>query len=98
MSGALPALFPVPRFASRSLKNPGLLNIDPTIFLLVVAMVAVDDVSGVDEDRYRQARKDKELRWLRSDTDELSNFRSCSDAAKGKVVSTSQLSYALVGH
>lgn len=57
MSGALPGLFPVPRFASRSLKNPGLLNIDPRIFLLVVAMVAVDNVSGFDEAGYRQARK-----------------------------------------
>ena len=48
MSEALPGSPPESRFASRSLKNPALLKIDPTLFL-VVAMVVVDDVSGVDE-------------------------------------------------
>ena len=48
MSEALPGPPSESRFAFRSLKNPALLKIDPTLFLLV-AMIAVDDVSGVDE-------------------------------------------------
>lgn len=58
MSWALPGLFLLPRFASRSLKNSGLLKIDPTLFLMV-AIVAADDVSDVDDDDgYWQAWRD----------------------------------------
>lgn len=58
MSETLLGSSPVPWFVSRSLKNPG-----PTLFF-AVAMVAVGDVPSVDEDGYRQTRKDEDVKSL----------------------------------
>jgi hypothetical protein len=81
---------------SGSLNHPRLLNIDP-VLLLLMAMIAVDDVSGVDGDgnpadskRWRWA----ELRGWKNDMDELHKFGSST----WRTVSTSQRSYLMVGH